>query len=105
MDEDAAATAGRTGLFAIFDGHGGKEVAKYAALHLKEEVAKQPAYTAGDLGGALAAAFLSTDARACGPEAREELARVKSANRALVADLAGTPLASGRKGLSSGVGF
>jgi len=66
----------RTGLFAIFDGHGGKEVAKFAALHLKEEVAKQAAYAEGDLGGALAAAFLSTDARACGPESRAELARL-----------------------------
>jgi len=47
--------------FAVFDGHGGKEVALYAAKHLHEALKGEEAYKGGDLSTALKASFLSLD--------------------------------------------
>jgi hypothetical protein len=59
--EDAHATVlqleadGRTALFGVFDGHGGKQVAKYVAQHLVRPrpapTCARPAGPAGQAGG------------------------------------------------------
>lgn len=35
-------------LFAVYDGHGGSEVAKYCALHLPEFIKENAVYKSGD---------------------------------------------------------
>lgn len=42
-----------TNLFAVFDGHGGGEVAVYAKRHFKERLLRNPAYEAGNYEKAL----------------------------------------------------
>jgi serine/threonine protein phosphatase PrpC len=46
------------GLFAIFDGHGGKQVADHCAERVPEELKKEIVKTAGDLSYALEQVFL-----------------------------------------------
>ncbi|CAG7852167.1 Protein phosphatase 2C homolog 2 Short=PP2C-2 [Serendipita indica DSM 11827] len=47
--------------FAVFDGHGGSTVAKYAGQHVAERLAQESAYIEGDYATALKKAFLGTD--------------------------------------------
>lgn len=47
--------------FAVFDGHGGSSVAKYAGQHVAERLASEPAYEEKDYATALKRAFLGTD--------------------------------------------
>lgn len=49
-------------LFAVFDGHGGREIAEFARLHFPEELLKNPDYVAGRFKEALSATFLKIDA-------------------------------------------
>lgn len=48
-------------LFAIFDGHGGREVAEYARRHLPDELLRNPNYPAGNYEKALSETFLKLD--------------------------------------------
>lgn len=49
-------------LFAVFDGHGGAEVAAYASDHFGRLLKLSKAYKAGDYGTALSETFLAVDA-------------------------------------------
>lgn len=51
----------KTALFAVYDGHGGSEVAEYCAKHLPDCVKESEHYKDGDLGAALTDAFLKID--------------------------------------------
>ncbi|XP_074641718.1 protein phosphatase 1G-like [Tubulanus polymorphus] len=51
-----------TSLFAVYDGHGGAEVAQYCAMHLPDFIKKMPTYKEGNLEKALEESFLEFDA-------------------------------------------
>ncbi|PSR96000.1 Protein like [Actinidia chinensis var. chinensis] len=58
-----------TSFFGVYDGHGGKEVAKFCAKYLHQQVLENEAYLAGDIGTSLQQAFLRMDtmmSRHCG---------------------------------------
>jgi protein phosphatase 1G len=71
----AAAAAGGppTAVFAVFDGHGGKEVARFAAAHLPAALTATAEYAAGDLEAALVRSFFALDEMIQAPEHRAEL--------------------------------
>ncbi|KAL3528990.1 hypothetical protein ACH5RR_008312 [Cinchona calisaya] len=75
--EDAHATYPNldkdTSFFGVYDGHGGKEVAKFCAKYLHEQVLKNEAYSAGDLGASLQKSFLRMDEMMCGQRGWREL--------------------------------
>jgi serine/threonine protein phosphatase PrpC len=48
-------------LFAVFDGHGGKEVAKFCQDHFVAEMLKSPLFKRGDYIGALKETFHTMD--------------------------------------------
>ena len=50
-----------TSLFAVYDGHGGHEVAAYCAEHLPEFLKNLNSYKAGDIAKALEEAYLEFD--------------------------------------------
>jgi len=54
--EDASAS-----YFAVFDGHGGAKVAKYAEIHLHRHIVKRQEYIDGDITGAIREGFLECD--------------------------------------------
>ncbi|KAF5957214.1 hypothetical protein HYC85_004439 [Camellia sinensis] len=62
-----------TSFFGVYDGHGGKAVAKFCAKYLHQQVLKHEAYLAGDLGTSLQKAFLRMDEMMCGQRGWREL--------------------------------
>ncbi|KZV22230.1 putative protein phosphatase 2C 60 [Dorcoceras hygrometricum] len=50
-----------TSFFGVYDGHGGKEVAKFCAKFLHQEMLEHEAYRAGDLETSIRQAFLRDD--------------------------------------------
>ncbi|CAL8100440.1 unnamed protein product [Calicophoron daubneyi] len=60
-------------LFAVYDGHGGSEVARYCAAYLPEFLRKLPAYSDVDPTAALKQLFLDFDASLTTPETRAVL--------------------------------
>lgn len=48
-------------LFAVYDGHGGAEVAEYASKHLPNKIKETEAYKTGDFENALKNAFIEFD--------------------------------------------
>lgn len=70
----------RTAIFGVFDGHGGKEVARFSAAHLPDTLAQTEAYNTGDLVTALSEAFLEIDNLLMLDEHREELKALKGAD-------------------------
>lgn len=75
-----------TSLFAIFDGHGGGEVARFAARHLAAAVLAAPGYAKGDVGASLTHALLSLDEKIASAEGREELRQLAAACESPTAD-------------------
>lgn len=57
LDEDKR----QNSFFAVFDGHGGATVAKYAGLNVHKRLAQEPTYLEGNYAEALKKAFLGTD--------------------------------------------
>lgn len=68
------------GLFAVFDGHGGRGVARYAAKKLPELLRATDAYKSADYSTALEQAFLSIDEKLREPEGRKEVAELDQAD-------------------------
>ncbi|KAE9599389.1 putative protein-serine/threonine phosphatase [Lupinus albus] len=76
--EDAHAAhldlASSTSFFGVYDGHGGKVVAKFCAKYLHQQVLKSEEYIAGDVGTSLQKAFFRMDIMMRGERGRRELA-------------------------------
>ncbi|KAJ1377602.1 hypothetical protein SESBI_48719 [Sesbania bispinosa] len=69
LDLDAS-----TSFFGVYDGHGGKVVAKFCAKYLHQQVLRSEAYTAGDVGTSLQKAFFRMDEMMRGQRGWRELA-------------------------------
>ncbi|XP_042486433.1 probable protein phosphatase 2C 60 [Macadamia integrifolia] len=63
-----------TSFFGVYDGHGGKVVAKFCAKYLHHQVLKNEAYSAGDLGTSVQKAFFRMDEMMRGQRGWRELA-------------------------------
>ncbi|XP_028781043.1 probable protein phosphatase 2C 21 [Neltuma alba] len=63
-----------TSFFGVYDGHGGKAVAKFCAKYLHRQVLKNEAYVAGDIGTSLQKTFLRMDEMMRGQRGWRELA-------------------------------
>ncbi|CAN0250482.1 unnamed protein product, partial [Pylaiella littoralis] len=66
--------------FAVFDGHGGAEVAKYCAAHICDVVRDTEAFKEGDLGLGLKQTFLKMDDMLRTPAGQAELRVLKKAS-------------------------
>lgn len=64
---------GRMSLFGVFDGHGGRGVARFAAKHLPDILLSTEAFKDGDYPKALKATFLAVDERLRSPAGRQEM--------------------------------
>lgn len=49
------------GLFAVFDGHGGGEIARFCANHFVEQLLKRPSFSKGQFGEALKETFIQLE--------------------------------------------
>ena len=63
--------------FAVFDGHGGKEVAIFAQRHFVEELVKNPKYQAGAVDAALKETYLAIDSLLRTSEGCKEVYRIQ----------------------------
>ncbi|KAJ6957010.1 hypothetical protein NC653_039052 [Populus alba x Populus x berolinensis] len=63
-----------TSFFGVYDGHGGKVVAKFCAKYLHRQVCKNEAYAAGDMGTSVQKAFFRMDEMMRGQRGWRELA-------------------------------
>jgi serine/threonine protein phosphatase PrpC len=64
---------GANAYFGVFDGHGGSEVAKFAAAHVVPILTATPGFAAGDYPAALKQAFLGIDEKILTPAGQNEL--------------------------------
>lgn len=68
----------KTCIFGVFDGHGGKEVAKFVQKHFVQEFLRNPKYKSGDIKTALEETFLLMDVMIDKPEGKKELSEIKN---------------------------
>ena len=65
-------------LFAVFDGHGGSEVAKYCGKYFERELLKNPSYKNGNYEVALKETFMMMDVLLTSSEGQQELRQLKT---------------------------
>nr|POE96241.1 isoform 2 of probable protein phosphatase 2c 60 [Quercus suber] len=63
-----------TSFFGVYDGHGGKVVAKFCAKYLHQQMLRNEAYSAGDIGTSVQKAFFRMDEMMRGQRGWRELA-------------------------------
>jgi len=66
-------------VFAVFDGHGGREVAVYTAKHLEKIIKDNEAYSSGEVCEGLRQSFLEVDKKLEKDGGMDELAELKKA--------------------------
>ncbi len=74
---------GKTSFFAVYDGHGGAEIALYCSRHLPDFIKQLDSYREGRLNDALTEGFLKFDSLLLEPDVKEllqELADSKDKN-------------------------
>jgi serine/threonine protein phosphatase PrpC len=64
---------GKSNVFGVFDGHGGKEVAQYVKKHFTNELINNPNFKKGDFKKALTETFLRMDELMVQTNGKEEL--------------------------------
>jgi serine/threonine protein phosphatase PrpC len=67
---------GKMHLFAVFDGHGGHEVAEFAAKHFLTELKKNYSFKEGDYEKGLRDTFILIDKKLITEEGKKDLARI-----------------------------
>lgn len=72
-----------TSLFAVYDGHGGHEVAQYCSQNLPQYIKDTDAYKSGDMEKALIDAFLGFDATIVTPEITAKLKAIAGEKEAI----------------------
>lgn len=65
-------------VFAVFDGHGGREVAKYTAKYLEDIIKTNTAYKSGEVCEGLRQSFLEIDVKLEAEDGQTELADMKN---------------------------
>ncbi|KAK9818683.1 hypothetical protein WJX74_005666 [Apatococcus lobatus] len=70
-----------TGFFAVFDGHGGKEVARFCAIYMARELVTTAAYKQQDLDAALKQVFLRMDELLGEDKWRDELRQLAGSDK------------------------
>jgi protein phosphatase 1G len=75
-----------TAFFAVFDGHGGKEVSRYLSKHLHHFLKSSPSFSTSNLPDALKEAFLNIDYNLLTPKAQQQLKLLKSKSPQLDTD-------------------
>lgn len=68
-------------LFAVYDGHGGSEVAKYCSFNLPDYIKRKEEYIAKNYKDALVKSFLAFDAKLKEPKIRKELKVIANQDR------------------------
>jgi len=76
LEEDASAENPPKSFFAVYDGHGGYEVARYASRHLHKILESSEKFKNGDVAGALVDAYIATDDLLLTPEGLKELSAI-----------------------------
>ena len=80
--EDAAITVAElnedTSLYGVFDGHGGREAAKFVEKHFIEELQKNPNFISKDFEKALTETFLKMDELIMTPQGQKEIMSLKA---------------------------
>ncbi len=74
---DGVTAPAKVTMFAVWDGHGGKEVAKYVRRHMHTELVGLPEYHKGDIDGALVRVFHRIDEMLWDPASHDELDELK----------------------------
>ena len=63
--------------FAVYDGHGGFEVSRYASRHVHKLLEASPKYASGDVGSALVDSYIATDELMTSDEGVKELTAIR----------------------------
>lgn len=71
-----------TSFFAVYDGHGGAEVAKYCSLHLPDFLSSLPQYKENNIAQSLEDAFIEFDSLLTKPEVISELKQLSGSSDA-----------------------
>ena len=91
----AAPPKASNGLFGVFDGHGGIEVAEFVSRHFEEILLNSAHYKAMNYEAALQETFLKMDEMLLSVEGKQEIVEINKQNPANISQLERALVASG----------